>query len=536
MWKLIGWILLIAFAIWLLTNPIFWAVIIVVAIGWTILKIHHKSANKSNKKTISSDTSSSFPVKQKQEQTDLKANSTKNTVSKISHSLPKQQHNITPTQELFSKIPDEIVRLMWFYDGPHKNISAEDDEPSAVSLQLPIGFEKPTPLPYWPNYSEMTPDQRGTYLNWLQDISTPVDIGYVFTFFYGIERQILVGNVDTSVDIICKLKQAHDQPSFNEYSDNTLIFAALQRKDPNILQYVNPHTKDLKNLILSKAYFSNKLTPDDIVRISREVGWENQRYIKMYPDIFKKNISDALTDMFGGPFFEIPHNISDVPTSTVYLSNVHLGKNQIEHEESGIKMTINMDTPLSIDVPDFSKAVEIQQPLLQVLMLAHEKTKQEVHELQQKGTNVSSSANKTKQRVINGRTGFPMSTEKSIYAAESQLEMMKESKKYNSNIIDADISYYSGDLYYKKGDWDKAEKSWLGSIHDLPTTSAAKLAIMYRKQNRLQDEIDVLKTGIELEGTNSESPIISNDLEKRLERAEKYYSKHSEKQHKHPNN
>lgn len=444
------------------------------------------------------------------------------------YSLPKQQRDIIPAQELFSKIPSEVVRLMWFYDGPNKNISVEENEPSAISLQSPISFEKPTPLPYWPNYHEMTSDQRGTYLNWLQDISSPIDIGYVFAFFYGLERQILVGNIDAAVAMIRKLKQTHDQPSFNAYSDNTLIFAALKKKDPQILQYVSQRTKDLKTLILSKAYFSNKLTPDDIVRISKDVGWENQRYIKMYPDIFKKSISDALIDKFDTPFFEIPHNISDVPTATVYLSNVYLGKNQIEHEEAGIKISFSMNTPLSIDIPDFSQSVEIQQPLLQVLMTAHEKTKQELHELRQKGKSIPSSSNKTKQRVINGRTGYPMSTEKSIYTAKTQLEMIKESKQYNSNINDADLDYYKGDLHYKKGDWDKAEKSWLSSIYNRPTTSATKLAIMYRKQNRLQNEINVLKTGIKLEKINSASPVL-DDLEKRLERAENYYSKHSEK-------
>lgn len=446
----------------------------------------------------------------------------------VSYSMPQKQRNVTTAPELFSKIPNEIINLMWFYDGPYKNLSTEEKEPSAISLQLPISFNKPTPLPYWPNYSEMSSDQRGAYLNWLQNISNPIDIGYVFTFFYGLERQILIGNIDTAVAVIYKLKQTHNQSSFNAYSDNTLIFAALRKKDPYLLKYVDPHTSNLKNLILSKVYFSNKLLPDDIMRISKDVGWDNQRYIKMYPDMFKKNLSDVLFDKFNNPFFEIPHKLSRIPTATIYLSNIYLGENQLEYAENRMKVTYSMNTPLSIDIPDFSQTVEIQQPLLQILMTAHDKTKQELHELRQKGKSIPSSSNKTKQRVINGRTGYPMSTEKSIYTAKTQLEMIKESKQYNSNINDADLDYYKGDLHYKKGDWDKAEKSWLSSIYNRPTTSATKLAIMYRKQNRLQNEINVLKTGIKLEKINSASPVL-DDLEKRLERAENYYSKHSEK-------
>ncbi|MFN7951354.1 MAG: TerB N-terminal domain-containing protein [bacterium] len=48
-------------------------------------------------------------------------------------------------------------------------------------------------IPYWPNYAGLSPEARGYYVRWLLngrcDPATPV--GYVFLFFYGIERRLL---------------------------------------------------------------------------------------------------------------------------------------------------------------------------------------------------------------------------------------------------------------------------------------------------------------------------------------------------------
>jgi uncharacterized tellurite resistance protein B-like protein len=47
---------------------------------------------------------------------------------------------------------------------------------------------------YWPSYSEISPAARGAYLSWLSTgrDDPEADVGYVFLFFYGLERRILV--------------------------------------------------------------------------------------------------------------------------------------------------------------------------------------------------------------------------------------------------------------------------------------------------------------------------------------------------------
>jgi hypothetical protein len=51
---------------------------------------------------------------------------------------------------------------------------------------------------YWPSYSDVSPQARKAYLNWLVDGKShpDADIGYVFMYFYGLERRVLVDGVN----------------------------------------------------------------------------------------------------------------------------------------------------------------------------------------------------------------------------------------------------------------------------------------------------------------------------------------------------
>ena len=56
---------------------------------------------------------------------------------------------------------------------------------------------------YWPSYSEISPAARRAYLNWLADgrQDPEADVGYVFIFFYGLERRAIL---DASQDDAAK--------------------------------------------------------------------------------------------------------------------------------------------------------------------------------------------------------------------------------------------------------------------------------------------------------------------------------------------
>lgn len=65
-------------------------------------------------------------------------------------------------------------------------------DPTRPVRRLPRGWPPPQ-LAYWPSYSEIPPEARGAYLEWLAGgRKDEIDIGYVFLFFYGLERRVLL--------------------------------------------------------------------------------------------------------------------------------------------------------------------------------------------------------------------------------------------------------------------------------------------------------------------------------------------------------
>lgn len=74
-------------------------------------------------------------------------------------------------------------------------------DPCLISGQLnvaSVGNYRSRQMGYWPSYAEASPNERRAYLNWLAEgRSHPdCDIGYVFLFFYGLERRVIVDSRD----------------------------------------------------------------------------------------------------------------------------------------------------------------------------------------------------------------------------------------------------------------------------------------------------------------------------------------------------
>lgn len=72
-----------------------------------------------------------------------------------------------------------------------------DVEPALINPRLPVDRANPNRrgegMSYWPSYSEITPAARAAYLEWLAGGRSDPNtyIGYVFLFFYGLERRLL---------------------------------------------------------------------------------------------------------------------------------------------------------------------------------------------------------------------------------------------------------------------------------------------------------------------------------------------------------
>lgn len=73
-------------------------------------------------------------------------------------------------------------------------------EPSLVDPDLPVNLKNPAnhedTLGYWPQYHRISPEARAGYLHFLaSDRDDPsVPMGFVFLYFYGLERRLLVDN------------------------------------------------------------------------------------------------------------------------------------------------------------------------------------------------------------------------------------------------------------------------------------------------------------------------------------------------------
>jgi uncharacterized tellurite resistance protein B-like protein len=69
-------------------------------------------------------------------------------------------------------------------------------EPALIDPSLSVDLRRPDvggqQMGYWPAYAEISPSSRGAYLRWLE-AGRPggAYVGYVFLFFYGIERRVI---------------------------------------------------------------------------------------------------------------------------------------------------------------------------------------------------------------------------------------------------------------------------------------------------------------------------------------------------------
>lgn len=156
---------------------------------------------------------------------------------------------------------DEIVTVSGFllpngmyYVGSFGGKQDSVQEPSLINPRLPISNTdvdiSKRLMPYWPNFDAITSEARRGYLQWLkQGRSDPLaDIGYVFLFFYGLERRVLFDLVNDSeqrseihliTEEVRRLLSTYGRNrSFREYAEDFLKYLSHTTFDPNF--YLGP--------------------------------------------------------------------------------------------------------------------------------------------------------------------------------------------------------------------------------------------------------------------------------------------------------
>lgn len=246
--------------------------------------------------------------------------------SEITNNLPVKKDPSNIIESLL--IPEPTRSLLWITDEDTSkiehagsitiSISMSDEgvqvdekkngfysEPSLIWKKLPVkpNNDLAREAMYWPSYSAFFPETRYQYLHWLGDITQPTNLSYVFLYFYGLERHLLVGDYDSAVDEIARLLKAHPKKSFVQYASQSLIIASLGKKRLDIIERVpSLLEEEIDEALALRIIKGTSMTPDDVISIASKVGFTNKRYIKLYPDVFKEELQkniDEFENQFG---------------------------------------------------------------------------------------------------------------------------------------------------------------------------------------------------------------------------------------------
>lgn len=179
-------------------------------------------------------------------------------------------------------------------------------EPSTIYLHLPV--RRPTDVsqvprpPYYPTYVGLTPEQRWVYLSWLTDVSQSINIGWVFIYYYGLERHLLSDKLDLAFDEILLLRHAHPHPSLLGYSTSALLSACIVRKRSDLLRilYQQEGVFKVDNAELRLLHHLGiDLSPRTLAEIGNHLPEVNRRYIRANRPLFELVLEDVLTRRYG---------------------------------------------------------------------------------------------------------------------------------------------------------------------------------------------------------------------------------------------
>lgn len=254
-------------------------------------------------------------------------------------------------------------------DGPQLKESENGfyAEPSLIWTKLPIKLNSDLykdPM-YYPAYSKFYPETRYQYLNWLRDITQETNLSYVFLYFYGLERHLLVGDYDKAVDEIIRLLKYHSKASFRSYAIRSLIIASIARKRVDIIKRA-PFIleEEIDEALALRILEGTTLSAEDMINIASAVGFKNKRYIKLHPDLFKSKLQELIDD------FEAKYG----KIMTVF--------NLKDFKYRPISVFANLslpDTIRNVKVPLILENTEFKNGIREMLTTAHQRVKEELN-------------------------------------------------------------------------------------------------------------------------------------------------------------
>lgn len=284
-------------------------------------------------------------------------------------------------------IPSEILSLLWFADGKYKNYTNQkklntsldfleinftliSDEPSLIYTNLPISskVEHPERIenpPYWPQYSSLTPEQKYIYCKFLENpFNGETYIGYVFLFYYGLERHLFEGNFDEAFNVCLQLRKSYRNASFQNYSFCALSILSIARNRLDLFEkLIKEHFEsaaplNINLVILSKIFTNQEFTADELMNYARQFEFTNTKYIKEYPELFRTKLIEAIDS--NGKIY--PHKI---------LKNC-------KAQRFPINAFANMSIKAEAEIPNYIEIFKFKEKGYSLLKEAHGKVKIEL--------------------------------------------------------------------------------------------------------------------------------------------------------------
>ncbi len=444
------------------------------------------------------------------------------------------------------KVHPDITDLLWIIDGDKKNYVQQDNrqyidvngikfylpsfssyEPSLMSVKLPIEYvenitdiERP---PYYPTYLNLTNEQRGVYWKFLENpYDNKFNIGYVFILYYGLERQLLEGKFDEAFNVILKLRDVHSNGSFQSYSACALILSCIVKQRPDMaIKFYESIDKDYESVFPDELYLMCKfslnipINSKDIMRMSKTFSFENNNYIKKYPDLFSETLDDNLQEQIGD--------------KEILLSN-YFNKDDFR-KLYNVKYPIFANTSIrdkEIEIPAISSNFKLKKVVYDLLSKTHEDVKRKLSELRKSGEVPIVKENTNKRKVIEN---FDVAMEQNLI---ERLENSTRTLDKHFILIEIQNFYYKcrniDEVYLEKciqycnldidllpkvqSDYIEEEKSRILMYKEIYTKEELnkemsnitsfegripafeRLAIIYEKQKKYQKAIDVCENAI----------------------------------------
>ncbi|MEX2411825.1 MAG: TerB N-terminal domain-containing protein [Candidatus Paceibacterota bacterium] len=448
-------------------------------------------------------------------------------------------------------IHGDLLGLLWIADGKYKNYKESSsnktsvningiqisfsylnkEEPSLIyttqSISKPRDLDKVQRPPYFPTYSSLTPEQKWVYLKLLANpYNNSVDVGYVFILYYGLERQLLEGNFEKAFDTILKLRDVHTNKSFQSYTANALILSCLIHQRPKyVLKFIQSldkeHELSFSDDLFLLCYFNFDIPPsaNNLMRMAKTFEFTNLNYIKKYPEVFQNCLEDTLS---------LRSKNNDLKLSS-YFKNSDLGNVKTKEIRLFANMSISDESVL---IPIISENFKLKKDVYIMLETAHNNTKSILAENRKKGKPNQPKISPKKEKAV---ITFDYEQEKALLhqLAQSKRDLVKRhfaylalqkfyykyrslSDEYLNKCIDFCLldlnslddmvnAYKSQELKALKNisslyDSDYVKKETLrireeGFIGNIPAFK--RLAIIYEKQGKILDAIEICDRAIE---------------------------------------